>query len=130
MTQSAADVVRRIHDCYLAGDLDGVQASMAEEVVQHDHGSNARAGVYRGKDGIAEFIGLIYELSDGTISTTVKEVLGGSEYAAVIETATAQRRGKGLNLDVCTVWHVNGAGAVDEIHIMPLDQGSWDEFWA
>ena len=130
MAESAADIVKRVHDCYLAGDLDGVQACMADDVVQHDHGTNARAGTYRGKNGIAEFIALIYELSDGTISTTVKEILGGIEYAAVIETATAERQGHVLKVDVCTVWHRNDAGFLDEIHIMPLEQGPWDRFWA
>jgi ketosteroid isomerase-like protein len=130
MTEGAASIVKRVHDCYLAGDLDGVQACMAEDVVQHDHGTNARAGIYLGKNGISEFIALIYDLTDGTISTTVKEILGGIDYAAVIETATAERNGQALNLDVCTVWHLNEAGVVDEIHIMPLDQGPWDQFWA
>ncbi|MEX1006581.1 MAG: GNAT family N-acetyltransferase [Acidimicrobiia bacterium] len=90
-------------------------------MVQHDHGTNARAGTYRGKSGIAQFIALITELTDGALTTDVKEILGGDEYATVIETATGKRQGQELNLDVCTLYHVNNAGAVDEIHIMPLD---------
>jgi ketosteroid isomerase-like protein len=129
MADSAATLVKRVYDAYLAGDLETAHAQFAEDAVGYDHGTNARAGTYAGKSAVVEQTMKISGLTNGTLTTVVKEVLDGGDYAAVVETATATREGRELDVDVCTLYRARD-GKLVEYHILPLDQAAWDRFWA
>jgi uncharacterized protein len=129
MAETTGQIVKRIYDCYLRGDLDGVYERFVDEAVWYDHGDNARAGIYTGKAAIAAHTIQIAALTDGTLSTSVQEILDGDEYAAVVEMATGRRHGRALNLKICTLWH-SRAGKIIDLHTLPLDRSAWDEFWA
>ena len=129
MAETTGQIVKRVYDCYLRGDLDGAYEQFAHDAVWYDRGNNARAGIYTGKAAIAAHTIQIAALTDGTLSTSVQEILDGDEYAAVIEIVSGKRHGRELNLEVCTLYH-SREGKIVDYHILPLDHSAWDKFWA
>jgi ketosteroid isomerase-like protein len=68
-------------------------------------------------------------LTDGTIATKVKEILSGENYVAVVERATAKRKGGVLDMDCCSVYTMRD-GKIAELRVLPFDAAAWDEFWS
>jgi ketosteroid isomerase-like protein len=66
-------------------------------------------------------------LTDGTIATEVKAILPGDEYVAVIERATAKRKGQVLDMDCCSVYTVRD-GKIADLIVLPFDAAPWKEF--
>jgi uncharacterized protein len=97
--------------------------------VWDEAGRNQRTGVYRGKEAILEDAMQLAVLTDGTIATTVKEILPGADHVAVLERATAKRNGRVLDMDCCSVYTLRD-GKIAELHVLPFDADGWDEFWS
>jgi len=87
-----AQVIDAPYQAYVTGDLAAFDA-YTDDSVWDEVGHNERSGVYRGKQAILEHAVQLAVLTDGTIATKVKETLPGDNYVAVLERATAKRKG-------------------------------------
>ena len=87
-----AQVIEALYQAYVTGDLAAFDA-YTDDSVWDEAGHNQRSGVYRGKQAILEHAMQLAVLTDGTIATKVNEILPGAHYVAVIERATAKRKG-------------------------------------
>lgn len=123
-----AQVIDGLYQAYVTGDLAAFDA-YTEDSVWDEVGRNERSGVYRGKEAILEHARQLATLTDGTIATKVKEILPGDSYVAVLERATARRKGRVLDMDCCSVYTVR-EGKIAELRVLPFDAAAWDEFWS
>jgi ketosteroid isomerase-like protein len=113
---------------YATGDPAAFDA-YTDDSVWDEAGHNERSGVYQGKQAILEHAVQLAVLTDGTIATKVKEILSGENYVAVVERATAKRKGGVLDMDCCSVYTMR-EGKIAELRVLPFDAAAWDEFWS
>jgi ketosteroid isomerase-like protein len=123
-----AQVIDALYQAYVTGDLAAFDA-YTDDSVWDEAGHNERSGVYRGKQAILEHAMQLAVLTDGTIATRVNEILSGENYVAVLEHATAKRKGGVLDMDCCSVYTMR-EGKIAELHVLPFDAVAWDEFWS
>jgi uncharacterized protein len=123
-----ARVIDALYKAYVTGDLAAFDA-YTDDSVWHELGRNERTGVYKGMQAIIEHGMQLAVLTDGTIATKVIEILPGDDHVAVLEHATAQRKGLTLDMDCCTVYHLHD-GKIAEMNVLPFDAAAWDEFWS
>jgi uncharacterized protein len=123
-----AQVIEAVYQAFSTGDLAAFDA-YTDDSVWDEAGRNQRTGVYRGKEAILEHAMQLAVLTDGTIATTVKEILPGADHVAVLERATAKRNGRVLDMDCCSVYTLRD-GKIAELHVLPFDADGWDEFWS
>ena len=123
-----AQVIEAVYQAFSTGDLAAFDA-YTDASVWDEAGRNQRTGVYRGKEAILEHAMQLAVLTDGTIATTVKEILPGADHVAVLERATAKRNGRVLDMDCCSVYTLRD-GNIAELHVLPFDADGWDEFWS
>jgi ketosteroid isomerase-like protein len=126
---SPAEMVQRMMDGFYTGDLAAAMQVVADDAVWYDQGTNSRAGTYRGKDAILAHTGQIFALTDGTLASTMADLMSGRDHAATVERVTAQRLDRILDLHVSTLYRAKG-GKIVAWHILPTDQTVWDSFWA
>lgn len=124
-----AQVIDALYQAYIAGDLAAVTDGYTDSSVWADVGYNERSGVYRGKQAILEHAMQLATLTDGTIATKVNAILSGDNYVAALERATAQRKGRVLDMDCCTIYTMR-EGKIAEMRQLPFDAAVWDEFWS
>jgi ketosteroid isomerase-like protein len=86
-------------------------------------------GASRAHQQIQEFFGRIFELSGGTFSNEIHDILANDEHAAVMVRSRAQRPGKSLDALTCHVWHLKN-GKATEFWNLTVDPYAADEFWS
>jgi ketosteroid isomerase-like protein len=123
-----ARVIDALYQAYVTGDLAAFDA-YTDDSVWHEQGRNERTGVYKGMQAIIEHGMQLAALTDGTIATQVIEILPGDDHVAVLEHATAKRKGRALDMGRCTVYHLH-EGKIIAMNVLPFDAAAWDEFWS
>lgn len=88
---------RHMVDAFTRGDLDTVATHFAPDAVWELPGRSAVSGVYRGRDAIIGFLAKSYELSGGSLSLDVLDVLGSESGAVQVQRVTARHDGKVLD---------------------------------
>src|SRR4051794_7175730 len=116
-TRINAQVIHELYDAYVTGNLAAFDV-YTEDSVWVEVGHNERTGLYRGKEAILEHGMQLAVLTDGTIATTVEEILPGERHVAVLERATAKRNGRELDMDCCSMYTLRD-GKIAELHVLP-----------
>jgi len=92
-------------------------------------GRNVISGTYNGQEETFAFFGRLMELTDGTFTVGVHDVLASDDHVVVLTVESASRNGKSLAADDVHVWHLADGNAV-EFWGISKDQHEVDEFWA
>jgi ketosteroid isomerase-like protein len=122
------ELVQRMTEAFLKGDIATVHDFWAEDIVWHFPGHSVLAGVFRGKEAVLKHLSEPRRLG-GRFELTPRAFFGDEEYGAVLYEITSTRNGKSLTenrIMVCTIDN----GKVIETHIYPGDQYTLDEFWS
>lgn len=118
--------LKRMYEALGRGDLDTLLGSMTDDIEFRVTGRNAVSGDYGGKDGVLEFIGKLVELSGGTFTLEVVDLLVNDRHGVVLTKETASHNGKSLNNRAVHVWEMHeGVARV----FRGYNQNTWDEFW-
>jgi ketosteroid isomerase-like protein len=128
MAHPNEELLRKGYEAFATGDLDTVMAVFDDDIVWHSPGRNSLAGDYKGHQQIQEFFGRIFEMSGGTFSNEIHDILVNDEHAVVMVKTHAERSGKSLDSLVCHVWHLKN-GKATEFWNLALDPYAADEFW-
>jgi len=102
----------------------------AEDVRYHVSGRSPLSGVY---DGVDQVLGLfihLFELSGGTLSLELHDVLANDEHAVLLYAISAERDGKQLHRNEVTIAHIGPDGRVTEAWLQSSDQHAVDQFWS
>jgi uncharacterized protein len=128
MAHPNEELVRKGYAAFLGGDLAALNDLFAEDIVWHAPGRNQIAGDFRGKDEVFGVFAKVFELTGGTFSLEIHDVLADDEHAVVLARATAEREGRKLDDKSVQVFHITD-GKVTEQWLHPGDQYAADEFW-
>ena len=123
------ELLRRGYVAYGAGDLDTINELFHDDVVWHVAGRGAIAGEYKGKEQVFGLFAKIAELSDGTATIDVHDLLADDEHGVALVRESATRGGRSHEGNASHVFHIRD-GKVTEFWDAQVDQYANDEFWA
>jgi ketosteroid isomerase-like protein len=127
----AVQVVRRLFDAVMAGDLAGVMACIDDDVVVIEPESLAFGGVHRGAAAFRDnVLGAI--LGKMQLKVEAIELIGaGSKVAASMQlTYTSHRSGNSLKMPYVELYAITAAGKIASIDVYPKDTQSLVAFWS
>jgi ketosteroid isomerase-like protein len=129
MSHPNEELLRQGYEAFAKGDLPTVMSIFDEDIVWHSPGRSPLAGDYKGHQQVQEFFGRIFEISGGTFSNEIHDILANDEHAAVMVRVTAQRPGRSFDALTCHIWHLRD-GKATEFWNLTLDPYAADEFWS
>jgi ketosteroid isomerase-like protein len=84
-------LVRQGFDAFAKGDTDWMRKHLSDDVVWHAPGNNNLSGDHRGKDQVLAFFARIFEVTGGTFTQDIHDVVGNDEHVVALVTGRAQR---------------------------------------
>ena len=121
--------LRKGYNAYSTGDMAVLNDLFAEDILWHIAGRSQLSGDYKGRDAVFGFFGKLMELSGGTSSLEVHDLLANDEHGVALVTGSGERNGKSFRGADVHTFHFRD-GKVVEFWDSPLDQYEADEFWA
>ena len=122
--------IRALFDAFARRDVAAVEEALAEDAVWHFPGRRGRlAGSHRGREAIFAFLLGVEELTAGTFSLELEDVVAGDRFAVAMFRGSAAREGRKLDNPTCLKIRVENGRAV-EIHEFVWDLFEVDEFWS
>src|ERR1700755_1813535 len=128
-SQINADLIRRAYDAFSRGDIEGVFALFAKDILWHVPGRGPLSGDYRGHVEVQGFFQHFMELSSGTFRLQVDHILAEGDLVVVLCTDKAQRGNLSKTSQQVHVWTVRD-GYAATFREYQGDQQSEDEFWS
>jgi ketosteroid isomerase-like protein len=123
-------LVREAFAAFGRGDIDALQSQYFDPGIRwHFHGRGPLAGDHEGVARVAGMLARPGELSGGTHSLELHDVIGNDDHVVVLATARAERPGRQLESSVVHVFHVRD-GKVTEAWTHHADLYALDEFWS
>jgi hypothetical protein len=122
-------MLRAVYDASARGDMDGVLANCADDIVWHVPGRSQVAGTYRGREGFAEMIGRVMQLSGGTFREELRDALANDRHGAAIAFHTLERNGRTHQYHTVHVWRIEHGKFVEWFE-HPGDPVAFDEAWS
>lgn len=130
MAHPNEDIVRDGYAAFARGDLDALQNHFfAPDLLWHYSGRSPLAGDFAGIDQVMGWLGRTFELSEGTLTVELHDVVGNADHVVALITSRASRGGKQLDDNGVQVFHMRD-GKVTEVWTLPGDQYADDEFWS
>jgi len=123
------DLIRSGYEAFSKGDMETIAKIFGPDIRWSVSGRNLISGTYKGQEETFAFFGRLVELTDGTFSVGVHDLLASDDHVVVLAKESASRNGKSLESDDVHVWHVANGKAV-EFWGISQDQHEVDEFWA
>jgi ketosteroid isomerase-like protein len=127
---SAAQIVQSVYEDFARGDMPAVMGRLAEDISWRIPGEHLVSGDFSGHDEILAFFQKIGELSGGTFSVDVREILEGASGTVVgLTTISAERDGRRASFETVHVWQLEGGQATSfrEYHDR---QDAINAFWS
>lgn len=130
MTQPDEDLAWAASSAYGRGDFSALQNQFfAEDIIWHVVGTGPMAGQYEGIAQVMSVLGMLSQLSGGTVETELHDVLVSNDHTVALAKIRAERSGKKLQLNLVHVIHsVNGKAT--EVWTYTSDPTAAAEFWA
>jgi ketosteroid isomerase-like protein len=129
VAQANAAVMRRAVDAFGAGDMATLKEVFAPDLKWHLPGRSAIAGDYVGRDAVFGLFGKMAALTNGTIRTTAREIIGDEKGGVIITKDTGERNGKKLDSMLILRVHIRDGKLVEAWeHI--ADLYAYDDFWS
>jgi ketosteroid isomerase-like protein len=124
------DLVREGFAAFGRGDMDALRKQIfAEDIRYHVPGRSPLAGDYEGIEQVLQLFARLFELSGGTFSAELHDVLANDEHAVALTTVRAERAGKQLTDNQVLTFHIRD-GKASEAWVQATDQYAGDEFWS
>jgi ketosteroid isomerase-like protein len=123
-------VLRAAATAMTTGDMGGLSALFADDVVVHVPGTNQLSGDHKGKEAaFTAYMGKVMALTNGDFVFEPHDIAGSEDHAAGIYRYRATRDGTTLEWRHVNVYHVRD-GQIVEIWQHPFDFERWNEFWS
>jgi uncharacterized protein len=131
MAHPNEDVVREGFAAFGRGDMDALRNKfLADNVRWHLPGRNPLSGDYEGPEQVMQYFARILELTGGTLSIDLHDVLANDNHAVALYTIGGDRAGKQrLNDNQVLIFHLRD-GKASEVWTQPTDQYATDEFFS
>lgn len=121
--------IRTGYEAFSKADMEAVSEFFADDIVWHVGGQNPLSGDYRGKDEVFGFFANLVQLTGGTFSLDIHDVLANDEHGVALVTTRAEREGKKLEERATHVFHLKD-GKTTEFWGFGEDDRAVDEFFS
>jgi ketosteroid isomerase-like protein len=128
MADDNVQIVRGAYEAFARGDIATLLGVFADGITWHVPGRTTLSGDYKGHDEVVGFFTKCMELSDGTLSVALDEIVGDGERVVALTTVSATRKGRSWSSPEVHVWRVVDGKAL-EFREFQGDQQTEDEFW-
>lgn len=130
MAHPNEDLVRQLYAAFASADMDTVDRLLSDDVTWHAPGTAQHAGLRRGKQELFASMGLLADLTSGTLRSQLTDVLANDERAVVLQVTRAEREGhRPLQDDEVIVFEITD-GRVKSVIEHPGDLPAMDAFFA
>ena len=123
------DLIKRGYAAYAKADGDTLNELFDDNVVWHIGGRNPLSGDYKGKSQVFSFFAKLQEMSDGTASIEVRDLLANDRHGVAIVTETATRNGRTYSGPAVHTLRIEN-GRVIEFWGYVMEQYEQDKFWS
>jgi hypothetical protein len=123
------ELIRSGYEAFSKGDMETIAKILGPDIRWNISGRNQISGTYNGQEETFAFFGRLMELTDGTFTVAIHDLLATDDHVVVLAKESASRGGKSLEADDVHVWHLANGKAV-EYWAISNDQHKVDEFWA
>jgi ketosteroid isomerase-like protein len=124
-----ADVLQRLVDAFLAGDLAALDALFTDGAVWHEPGGAPISGDHKGKAAIFEFFGRVGELSGGSFRPDVHDICASEAHGVMLYHSTGKRDGRELHTPQVLVAHVEEGKIAEVWNTIVEGDSAWQDFW-
>jgi ketosteroid isomerase-like protein len=130
MAHPNEDLVREGFAAFGRGELDALRKRFwADDIRYHIPGRSPLAGDYEGTEQVIQFFARAFELTGGTFSAELHDVVANDEHAVALLTLRGERAGKQLNDNTAETIHFRD-GKVSEVWFQQTDLYAVDEFFS
>ena len=129
MGEQNAVTIRKAYEDFAHGNIPAVFAVFDPEITWHVPGHGPLSGDYTGHDAIGGFFRRTMELSGGTFSMDVRNVLADDDVVVVLVTVNVQRNGVSATFPEVHVWRMKN-GSVTDFCEYQGDEHREDQFWS
>ena len=130
MAHPNEDLVREGFAAFGRGDMDALRKQFfADDVRWHTPGRGPLAGDYEGTEQVLQFFARVFEVTGGTFSFELHDVLANDEHAVALVSTRAERAGKQLTDNLVQISHLRD-GKASEVWTQSADQYASDEFYS
>lgn len=129
MSNSNSVIVRKAYEDFAQGNIASVFAVFDAGITWHVPGHSPLSGDYTGHDQIGGFFQRTMELSGGTFSIDVHNVLSENDLVVVLVTVKAERNRLSALFPEIHVWRMKNGKATD-FREYQGDEQREDRFWS
>jgi uncharacterized protein len=129
MSQQNAELIASAYQAFSRSDIATVFQILGPDITWHVPGSSPLSGDYKGHDQVGGFFAATMELSGGTFTIDIQDILAHQDMVVVLCTVAAERHGQSWSSPEVHVWRVAGLQAV-EFREFQGDEQTEDEFWS
>jgi uncharacterized protein len=123
-------LVREGFAAFGRGDMDALRKQFfADDVRWHTPGRGLISGDYEGTEQVIQYFARVFELTDGTFSLELHDVLANDEHAVALITVRGERAGKQLTDNEVLTYHIRN-GKISEVWVHATDLYAADEFFS
>ena len=123
-----AQIARKAYEAFSTGDITTTMDLLDPETSWHIAGDSPISGSYHGPDGVLEFFTKLTDLSNGTFTLDLHDVVANDEHTVGLVHTRAERDGKVLEARVVHVMHMRD-GRIEDFWAFSDDQREVDAFW-
>jgi uncharacterized protein len=124
-----AQKVRDALDTYNAGDLEGMRAFLAEDILWHVGGKHPLSGDYRGVEAVLDYYAKVREQTGGTLTLEAVDILANDDHGGVFMRVRGERDGKTIDVELAEALTFAASGRWVEYWALADEQEKVDAFW-
>ncbi len=124
-----AKLVRRGYEAFASGDLGSLEDLMDPAVLWHEPGHGPLGGDYKGRAGVKDLLTKLGELSNGTFSFELVDILATSDRAVALHELTARRGERELDMASAVEFEIH-QNKITEVTVYHDDSYAFDAFWS
>jgi uncharacterized protein len=130
MAHPNEELMRGAFAAFQRGDMEALQNKyFAADVRYHVAGRSQVAGDYEGVGAVLGLFARLFELSGGTLSLELHDVVAGDEHTVALFAIRAEREGRKLDENEILIGHITADGKAAEIWTVASNAYAFDEFW-
>lgn len=125
---TTGELARAAWQAVSEADVDALRRLVADDVVWHASGRGPRAGDFRGREAILDYLATIGDDAD-EFESELEDILVGEERTAILFRVSGQRGPRLLEIGFVLLMRFED-NRIAELWSVPRDQYAVDEFWA
>jgi ketosteroid isomerase-like protein len=129
MSEANAAIIRKAYEDFAHGNIAAVFNVFDAAITWHVPGHGPLSGEFTGHEAIADFFRRTMELSVGTFSIDVHNVLADDDLVVALVTVKARRNGSAASFREVHVWRMKGGKAAEFREYQGEEQRE-DQFWS